>query len=207
MTAYFRTQGVVIKKEDRGEADRIFTIFTKDFGKISLRAVSVRKINSKLRSGLELFYFSEIAFVQGKIHKTITDVALIERFGHAQRDISSMRVMNRLAEIADEIIKEEEQDIKVWNLLNETLRGFNRSDMQSAERNLIAYYFLWNLLGYSGYGPSLQAIGQRDRKTAQVIESLLQGDVAILRSLSRRGIDESLLKRISQEHLLKVLKN
>jgi len=44
MFTYYRAQGFILKKEDRGEADRIFTIYTKDFGKLELLAKAVRKI-------------------------------------------------------------------------------------------------------------------------------------------------------------------
>ncbi len=57
MFTHYRTQGIILKKEDRGEADRLFTIYTKDFGKLELLAKGERKIKSKLRGGLELFYF------------------------------------------------------------------------------------------------------------------------------------------------------
>ena len=80
MFIHYRTQGFILKKIDRGEVDRIFTIYTKDFGKLELLAKAERKIQSKLRGGLELFYLSEIEFIQGKAHKTLTDAILIDNF-------------------------------------------------------------------------------------------------------------------------------
>lgn len=207
MTSYFRTQGIVLQKQDRGEADRVFTIFTKDFGKLYLRAVSERKITSKLRGGLELFYCSEISFVQGKIHKTITDTQLIESSRELRGDIACMRIMNRLAEIADELLKGEEKDEKIWDLLQETLGALNRSHIHASERSLVAYYFLWNLLHLTGYGPSVGTIAKRDRNTAEVVQLFLEQDTAILQNLSRNSINESLLQEISKEHLLKALGN
>jgi DNA repair protein RecO (recombination protein O) len=207
MSSHFRTQGIVLQKQDRGEADRVFIVFTKDFGKLQLRAVSERKITSKLRSGLELFFFSEIAFIQGKAYKTITDVALQERYRELRADIMSMRVVYRLAEIADEILKDQERDENIWNLFQETLVFFNRSNLSTKERNLAAYYFLWNLLTYIGYGPSLSYIAKKDEYIAQTIQMFLEQDVAVLQSFSIEGIQEELLKEISREHLLKVLEN
>ncbi len=69
MFTRYRTQGIILGKVDRGESDRLFTIYTKDYGIINLLARSERKIKSKLRSGLELFYLSEIEFIQGKAQK------------------------------------------------------------------------------------------------------------------------------------------
>ena len=207
MASYYRTQGVVLAKEDRGEADRLFTVFTKDFGKLRLRAVSERKITSKLRGGLELFYCSEIAFVQGRTYKTITDTVLLESFPKLRADIQGMRVMNRVAEIADEIIKGQEQDQRIWNLLGETFWLLNRPSLNAAERNLAAYYFLWNLLDITGYGPSASNLAKLDQNTAWLVEMFLRKNVAALQSVSQKDINERLLKEISQEYLSKVLQN
>jgi len=80
MAAQYRTRGFVLTKEDRGEADQVFSVFTEDFGKIKIKAKSIRKIKSKLRSGIDLFCFSEVKFIQGRTVKTLTDAVVIEKF-------------------------------------------------------------------------------------------------------------------------------
>ena len=76
----YRTQGIIIKKDDWKESDQFFTVFTKDFGKILVIGRGIRKVSSKLRSGMETFYFSEIEFIQGKKCKTLVDAVLIDNF-------------------------------------------------------------------------------------------------------------------------------
>jgi DNA repair protein RecO (recombination protein O) len=207
MSLYFRTEGIVLQKEDRGEADMVYTVFTKDFGKLHLRAVSARKITSKLRGGLELFYYSEIGFVQGKVHKTITDSTAIARFATMRTDIIGMRIMNRLAEIANTIVKGEEQDKRVWDLLHETLMVLDRFHEYSPKQNLIAYYFLWNLLHIAGYTPSLQSIARQDRQVALAVQMFLEKDVFALQDFTLGSINKRVLREISQQHLSKVLES
>jgi len=43
----YRTQGLIFKKEERGEADQLFTVFTRDFGKLEVLGKAIRKISSK----------------------------------------------------------------------------------------------------------------------------------------------------------------
>ena len=66
MALQYKTKGFIYKKRNRGETDRIFTIFTYDFGKIDVWGRAIRKIDSKLKSGIDIFYLSYIEFVQGK---------------------------------------------------------------------------------------------------------------------------------------------
>ena len=94
MFIHYRSEGLIFKKEDRGDADQLFTVFTKEFGKLEISAKAIRKISSKLRSGAEIFYLSEIEFIQGKAQKTLTDAVLIEKFTDLKKDLGIYDVSN-----------------------------------------------------------------------------------------------------------------
>jgi DNA repair protein RecO (recombination protein O) len=170
MFTHYRTQGFILKKVDRGEADRLFTVYTKDFGKLELLARAVRKIKSKLRAGLELFYLSEIEFIQGKTHKTLTDAILINNFKNLRKDLTRLTIAYKISEVFDRLVRGQESDKKLWQLLNETFTKLNdyqssitevSAEMEKKEPSstvncqLLYHYFLWNLLSLLGYQPGL----------------------------------------------------
>lgn len=155
MALHYRTQGFILKKVDVGESDRIFTIFTKDFGKLEILAKALRKITSKLRGGMELFYLSDIEFIQGKTHKTLTDAILIERFSNLRKDLKKLKIAFEISEIIDNLIKGEEKDEQIWQLLRKTLERLNNVYLSIKECWLIYYYFLWNFLSILGFKPQL----------------------------------------------------
>lgn len=144
MTEHYRTQGFVLKKDDLGEADQVFSIFTKDFGKLKITAKAVRKIKSKLRAGIGLFYLSEVEFIQGKNHKTLTDATVITKFENIRQDLEKLKTASLVTKAADDLIEGEEKDDLIWDLLTEV---FNNLD----NYELIYCYFLWNLLSILGY--------------------------------------------------------
>ncbi len=155
MFVHYRTTGLIFKKDDRGETDQLFTIYTKDFGELEILGKAVRKISSKLRSGAELFYLSEIEFIQGKAHKTLTDAILIEKFSNLRKDLKTLSIAYKISEILDDLIKGQEPDEKTWQLLNETFRRSNTLNLKPLIYNLIYYFFLWNFLSILGYGLQL----------------------------------------------------
>ncbi len=134
---HYRTKGIILKKEDRGEADQLFTVFTEKFGKLEVLGRAIRKITSKLRSGAELFYLSEIEFIQGKSYKTLTDAILIEKFQPAFQ----------MAEALDCLVGREQKDDEIWRLL---LEVFSKEELP-----LTFHYFFWKLLDILGYKPEL----------------------------------------------------
>jgi DNA repair protein RecO (recombination protein O) len=154
MAVHYRTQGFVFKKEDKLEADRMFTVFTKDFGKIEVFAKAIRKITSKLRGGIEIFSLSELSFIQGKNKKTLTDTILLDALGDAHTNIEELGIMHKISTVLDSFIKGEERDEKIWNLI---LDIFNTSRLMAPITNndLRYYYFFWNFISLLGYKPEL----------------------------------------------------
>ena len=130
MAVYYRTQGYILKKADLREADQLFTVFTKDFGKIKVLGRGIRKIKSKLRSGINLFYLSEIEFVQGKAYKTLTDAKMIEK------NKGDFEERLKIGEVVDTLVRGTEKDDNIWRLLEETPKY---------------HYFFWNLISLLGY--------------------------------------------------------
>ena len=125
MTVHYRTLGLILKKEDQKEADRVFSVYTENFGKLELLAKGERKIESKLRGGLELFYLSEIEFIQGKTYKTLTDAILIDNFKNLRKNLRALSVAHKISEVLDNLVKGQEPDEKIWQLILETFDKLN----------------------------------------------------------------------------------
>jgi DNA repair protein RecO (recombination protein O) len=155
MFIHYRTQGFVLKKVDSGEADRIFTIFTKDFGKLEILGKGIRKISSKLRSGMEIFYLSDIEFIQGKTHKTLTDAILIERFNNLRNSLKRLAIAYKISEVFDSLVVGQEPDKRLWKLLIEVFGKLNSLEIENSKLEILYYYFLWNFLSILGFKPQL----------------------------------------------------
>jgi DNA repair protein RecO (recombination protein O) len=155
MAVHYRTQGFFIKKTDRGEADQLFRVYTKDFGKLEILGKAIRKIKSKLRGGAEIFYLSEIEFIQGKTYKTLTDTILIENFSNLRKDLEKLALAYKISEVLEDLVKGQEPDLKIWDLLKKTFQRLNAFNLKPKTCNLVYYYFLWNLLSILGYQPEL----------------------------------------------------
>ncbi len=156
MAVYYRTQGFIFKKQDRFEADRVFSVFTSEFGRLEVFGKAIRKITSKLRGGIEIFSLSEIEFIQGKNRKTLTDTIAIEKFSNINQDISRLEISYKISEVLDNFIKGQEKDEDIFILLNETFNRLNNPKPQISNVQLTYYYFMWNFLSLLGYHPEIQ---------------------------------------------------
>jgi len=139
-----RTRGFVLKKENSGEADQIFTLYTEDLGRIKVLGRGIRKLTSKLRSGIDVFNLCEIEFVQGKNFKTLTDAFLIKK--HDEK-------AEIFADCAEDLLKWQEKDPKVWKLYLFVLSQLTR--LRTSKIEILYYFYFWNLIAIMGYKPNL----------------------------------------------------
>lgn len=74
---HYTTEGVILKREDRGENDAVYVVFTEMFGLVVAHASGIRLLKSKLRFVLQLGNRVRITFVRGKTIWRITTCTLI----------------------------------------------------------------------------------------------------------------------------------
>lgn len=87
------TIGIVLKRTNYGEADRIVTILTKDLGKVQVMAKGVRRERSKLAGGIEPFSVSEIGLVKGRGDiDTLTSARLQKHYGNIVASIDKLEL-------------------------------------------------------------------------------------------------------------------
>ncbi len=155
MALHYRTCGFVIKKSDAGESDRVFTVFSKDFGKVRILGKAIRKISSKLRSGIDAINFSEIEFIQGKAQKTLTDIEPLDCFRNIKCDLPRLKVAHRIADMVNSLVSGEQADSVIYDLLNISYSKLNEENLSSLQVQLVYFGFIWNLFSILGYKPEV----------------------------------------------------
>ncbi len=202
MAIHYRTQGLILKKKDLGEANRLLTIYTENFGKLEILGRAIRKIKSKLRGGAGLFYLSEIEFIQGKTHKTLTDAILVNSFKNIRSDLERLEVAYQIAETLDNLTPQEEKDEQIWQLIKDVFHKLNDYEIKNLKLKIIYYYFFWSLASILGYSPELQRdslCGKKiDNDLAKILKLILKKDWQTLSRLKFEPIHLELLKDASE---------
>lgn len=170
MFTHYRTEGIIIKKDKRFEADEHLTIYTKDFGKVGVIGKSIRKIKSKLRSSAELFCYSEIEFIRGRHYNILTASELTNSFPKIKSDLGKLSLAYRISFLVTSFLPEEEKDIKLWNFIKKSfslLDFLNKKEDKKQNFLTFYYYFTFHFLAIIGYKPEINEC-VIDGKKAQV---------------------------------------
>lgn len=147
-----KTKAIVISRINYGEADRILTVLTPDYGKVRLMARGVRLLKSKLAGGIELFSVNDISFIRGKGDvSTLTSSRLNKNFGNILADIERVQFGYEILKTIHKMT-EDEAEADYFYLLEATLDGLNDKRIGLG---LIQLWFVARLLQISGHGPNL----------------------------------------------------
>lgn len=147
-----QTTAIVLARTDFGEADRIITLLTPEYGKLRLLAKGVRKVKSKLAGGIELFSVSQISFLQGRGEVgTLVSTRLIRHYGHIVTDINRVQLGYELIKMLNKAT-EDQPEAEYFELLNE---AFVSLDDASLDLALVRLWFAAQLLRLAGHRPNL----------------------------------------------------
>lgn len=154
MNRTYKTEAIIIKQYEMGEADRIIVAFSGDFGLLTLIARGVRKTLAKLKGHLELFNYSNLL-----IHKssrssidTIIGAETIRSFKNLGRNLKSTSRVYLIAEFLNRTLPERQAHPEIFKLLLYLLKELEIKNNRS-RRLILNSYFLLRALKELGYEP------------------------------------------------------
>jgi len=150
------TQGFVLGEKNIGEGDQVFTVYTRDFGKIGILGKAIRNINSKLKAGINLFYFVEIGFVQGRVQKTLISAFALNKYRNLRQSILKFRLAKRFAKTFQELTRNGQSDEAVWELIGQFFFQLNLLKLSLRSWVAFYYFFVWRLVKILGFCPGIK---------------------------------------------------
>ncbi len=151
----YRTEAIVLRRTDFGEADRLLTAFTPERGKLRLVAKGARKPSSRKSGHLELFSHGQYMVAVGRDLDIVTQAETLEPFLPLREDLLRTTYAYYVAELADAFTAERDENRPLFELLKDAFGWLcEASDLQ-----LVARYYELHLLGLAGYQPQLFVCG------------------------------------------------
>lgn len=152
MSHTFHTTGVVLHRRDYTEYSHMYTVYTKDYGKISAHCRGSKKLKSKMAPYLESHDVLQLFLVQGRSKMTIIGVEHAQRFPKLLEDYRRVLFVSYCLELIDKLMKNGDRDPEVFDLVNDTLRLLSENEKGY---DLIMHGFTLKLLVHIGFTPQL----------------------------------------------------
>lgn len=142
------TEAVLLAVRDWGDADRIVTLFSKDYGKMRAIAYGARRPKSPLAGSVQTFSYVNVVLYPGKNISTIKQCLVMESFQSLREDLLLTAYGAFMTELTAELWPECQVEPTAFIVLLSALRLL-------ALRNprIVAMAAAWQLLAIAGFCP------------------------------------------------------
>ena len=172
MSRTYKATGINLKSMPLGEADRLVTVLTQEYGLIRAIAPGARKQNSSLGGRSSLFVVNELLIAKGRSLDKITQAETITTYPRLSRDLGKLAACQYLAEMALCQALSEQPQVELFCLFNEHLKRLEQLP-SNAEFLVLAYLCqaVFHLLTLAGITPQVQQCQLTHKTITPEIES------------------------------------
>jgi DNA repair protein RecO (recombination protein O) len=161
----YKIEGVVLRRRNLGEADRLVTVLSRDRGKLTVVAKGARKPRSRLGGRLEPPTRFRALMAEGRSLDVISQVEVLDAHAALRCDLDRMSGAAIVLELADRALADRQAHPDVFRLLLETL-----SLIRDGAGEIASLWFAARLLVLTGHRPAV--------RQCVVCRRRLQGPVA-----------------------------
>lgn len=122
----YQTEALVLRSYERGEADRVYALFTREFGYLWARASAVRRENSRQRYALQNGARTTVSLVRGKRGWRIAGALAEDALNPHEVGTS---VFTRVALLVERLVHGEESNQYLFDVLKEARRALMQEDV------------------------------------------------------------------------------
>lgn len=198
--ATVKTEGVVLKRSNFGEAGRLLTVITPYKGKVKVLAKGVRKITSRRSGNVEILNRVKLYLFIGKEFYTLTEAESIETYQNIKSDLIVSAYASHLIELIDRLIPQEQSNPMAYQLLVATLELLNHSPRQifirAFEVKLLTTLGFWDIKDV-----------EVTSETHDLLEQLRQGNWAEIEQMKLNEKQALELERLLRYYIEKVLES
>lgn len=148
----FKTEAVILRRLDYGEADLILTLFTPRYGKLSAIAKGARKPLAKASGHLELFTVVDLVLSLGRELYIVSQAEQKQIFLALEDDLQLIGYASHFVELIDRFAVDEQENYAAYRLL---VAGLGWLCEPKVDLRLVARFYELKLLEAMGYAPAL----------------------------------------------------
>lgn len=198
--AVFATEGIIIKRSNFGEADRVLTIVTPFKGKIKIVAKGVRRITSRRGGNVELLNKVKLHIYQRQGMPILTEAESISTYPAIKNDLMLSSYGSHIVELAEKLLPEEQGNPAAYQLIASIL-GL----LETNPRQIFIRAFEVKLLSVLGYW-SLDQI-EIDGKIKIILERLQRESWENIEKMTINKNQALELEKILRYYIEKILES
>lgn len=193
-------EGIILKRRNFGEADRMLTVLTDRLGKISIVAKGVRRITSRRAGNVELLNRVKLHLFKGKGF-TLQEAESLDTFSQIKDNLTLATTAFHILELIDRLTVEEQKNQEVYQLTVEVLK-----QLEQNPRQIFVRAFEVKLLSLTGFWSS-QAIKELDAQTENLLNDLETKSWMEIAQIHLKGEQAVALEKLLRYYIERIIES
>ena len=148
-----KTKGLIIKQSDFKEANRILTIFTKDFGIINAVAYGAKSIRNKNSASTQVMTYAEFILLNtNKDMMSVQSADIIDSFFRVKEDIIKLSLCTYFADLIYALLNSNSPDCDMLSLILNSVYALSYKEIDIKKVKAV---FELRAMAYGGYMPNI----------------------------------------------------
>ena len=148
-----KTKGLILKQSDFGEANRILTIFTKEFGIIKAVAYGAKSIRNKNSASTQVMTYADFILLKtNKDMMSMQSAEIIDSFFGVKEDIAKLSLCVYFADLVYSLLNMNSPDDEMLSLFLNSLYALSYKDIDAEKMRAV---FELKAMAFGGYMPNM----------------------------------------------------
>ena len=152
MTSMHSTDAIVLKRMDVGEADILYALYTREYGKMVAVAAGIRKSEAKLRGHLEPLSLSSVRLIAGRRGEKLIGATVMDFWENMRGRETTVRLASYVAHRIDEQCFAGERDPALWDFVYACFAALNQKDFSGGQAERFIQEFDTGFSACLGHG-------------------------------------------------------
>lgn len=204
-----KVEGIILKRRNLGEADRILTVFTYQKGKILSLAKGVRRISSRRSGNVELLNRVSLYLHQAKTFLILTEASSLDTYQKLKEDLTLSTYAFHIIELVDKLTAENQENRILYEQLVNVLQRLSRNP-----RQILIRAFEVKILSNLGFisfqedtfqvsiAVHLEGVGTKTKKLLQELEVKSWNEIEKMEIEEKEALE---LERVLRYHLERII--
>jgi len=146
----YHTHGFILSSRNKGEANKLLVIYTREMGLIYALAQGIRLHKSKLRFTLQDFSYVNVDLVRGKEIWRVTSAKHISSFPFARGNTQSLILITRVSKLIERLCPGEVENEKIFDDFIQALYLLD-DEISSSSREALELHLVLRIMNSLGY--------------------------------------------------------
>ena len=183
----YKTEVIILKSWESKEYDRIYSVFSREYGKMRVVGIGTRKVQAKLASNLEPFTRTDIFLVKCRYLDRVRGTIILRQYKKLKQDLNYLVEGRRTVDIIEKLLPDNESNEKIFIAMKEYLKFLNKLAEKGSKTSRITnskkqnkvnqnkfvsqlaqLALIWKAIYWSGYFPRFSNCAYCNRKITEV---------------------------------------